>query len=115
TSRRFFVNYTRRPDGHKVVSRYRRMASNPLRADAASRFDLRWPGGQTFIVQPFANHNADDLQFGSDGYLYIPLGAEAAGTILIIAHGIRACRWARSCASMLTCPMRTSRRSEERR
>jgi glucose/arabinose dehydrogenase len=79
TSRRFFVNYTRRPDGHTVVSRYRRMASNPLRGDAASRFDLRWPGGQTFIVQPFANHNGGDLQFGSDGYLYIPLGDGGSG------------------------------------
>jgi glucose/arabinose dehydrogenase len=74
TSRRFFVNYTRRPDGHTVVSRYRRAASNPLRADPASRFDVRWPDGHTYIAQPFANHNGGDLQFGSDGYLYIPLG-----------------------------------------
>ena len=74
TSRRFFVNYTRQPDGHTVISRYQRSATDPLRADPASRFDLRWPDGNTFIAQPFANHNGGDLQFGSDGYLYIPLG-----------------------------------------
>ena len=55
------------------------MASDPLRADPASRFDLRWPDGKTFIVQPFANHNGGDLQFGSDGYLYIPLGDGGSG------------------------------------
>jgi glucose/arabinose dehydrogenase len=74
TSGRFFVNYTRKPDGHTVVARYRRSDANPLRADPASRHDLQWPGGNTYIAQPFANHNAGDLAFGSDGYLYVPLG-----------------------------------------
>ena len=32
--------------GHTVVARFRRSTGNPLVADAASRFDLRWPGGQ---------------------------------------------------------------------
>jgi len=57
TSRRFFVNYTRQPDGHTVISRYVRSASNPLQSDPSSRFDLRWPDGNSFIFQPFANHN----------------------------------------------------------
>jgi glucose/arabinose dehydrogenase len=74
TSGRFFVNYTRQPDGHTVISRYRRSSFDPLRADASSRFDLLWPEGTRYINQPFANHNAGDLQFGSDGYLYVPLG-----------------------------------------
>jgi glucose/arabinose dehydrogenase len=74
TSRRFFVNFTRKPDGNTVIARFVRSSSDPLRADPASRFDLTWPGGQSYIVQPFANHNAGDLQFGSDGFLYIPLG-----------------------------------------
>jgi glucose/arabinose dehydrogenase len=73
-SGRFFVNYTRQPDGHTVVARYRRSASDPLRADPSSRFDLRWPDGNRYIFQPFPNHNGGDLDFGSDGYLYIPLG-----------------------------------------
>ena len=74
TSRRFFVNYTRQTDGHTVISRYQRSVSDPVVATSGSRFDLRWPDGNTFILQPFANHNAGDLQFGSDGFLYIPLG-----------------------------------------
>ena len=74
TSRRFFVNYTRQPDGHTVISRT--CGRCPIRSWPlpASRFDLRWPDGNTFIFQPFANHNGGDLQFGSDGFLYIPLG-----------------------------------------
>ena len=78
-SGRFLVNYTRQPDGHTVVARYRRSASDPLRADASSRFDLLWPGGNRHIAQPFENHNGGDLAFGSDGYLYIPLGDGGAG------------------------------------
>ena len=79
TSGRFFVNYTRKPDGHTVVARYRRSDTNSLHADPASRLDLRWPSGLTYIPQPFANHNAGDLVFGSDGYLYIPLGDGGSG------------------------------------
>jgi glucose/arabinose dehydrogenase len=78
-SGRFFVNYTRQPDGHTVVARYRRSAADPLRGDPASRFDLRWPNGNRFIFQPFENHNAGDLAFGSDGLLYIPLGDGGSG------------------------------------
>jgi glucose/arabinose dehydrogenase len=85
TSRRFFINYTRQPDGHTVVARYLRSATDPLQADPASAFVLQWPNEmnpsvrQPFIAQPFANHNAGDLQFGSDGYLYIPLGDGGSG------------------------------------
>jgi glucose/arabinose dehydrogenase len=72
-SRRFYVNFTN-PDGHTVVARFERSPTDALRADPASRFDLRWGGGSPFIAQPFTNHNGGHLEFGPDDYLYIALG-----------------------------------------
>jgi glucose/arabinose dehydrogenase len=77
-SGRFFVHFTSATDGGTVVSRFTRSA-NPLVADAASRFDLRWSGGATTIPHPFANHNGGHLAFGSDGYLYIGIGDGGSG------------------------------------
>jgi glucose/arabinose dehydrogenase len=74
SSGRFFINFTDRA-GNTVVARFRR-SSDPLVADPASRFDLRWGGatGPTSIAQPFTNHNGGHLAFGPDGFLYIGLG-----------------------------------------
>ena len=69
----FWAKFTN-PAGNTVVARFRRSASNQFVADLASRFDLLWPGGERFIVQPFANHNGGHLAFGPDGYLYIGMG-----------------------------------------
>lgn len=63
---RFFVNYTRQPDGATVVAEYRR-AGGP---DAASRDERVL----LVVMQPESNHNGGMVAFGPDGYLYVGLG-----------------------------------------
>jgi len=64
---RFFVDYTRTPDGATVVAEYRVSSSDPDVADAAETVLLT-------VAQPFANHNGGMIEFGPDGFLYIGLG-----------------------------------------
>ena len=69
----FYVNYTRKStnaqqNGDTVIARYRVTGSNPNVADPASEQIV------LVVEQPAQNHNAGDLAFGPDGYLYIPLG-----------------------------------------
>ena len=76
TSGRFYVDFTN-PSGHTVIARFVRASATA--ADPASRFDLRWPSGLRYIVQPYSNHNAGNLAFGPDGYLYIGMGDGGSG------------------------------------
>jgi hypothetical protein len=67
TNGRFFVNYTRRPDGATVIAEYRVSSGNPNVAGTAETVLLT-------VSQPFANHNGGMIEFGLDGFLYIALG-----------------------------------------
>ncbi len=65
-NRRFFVNYTRRPDGATIVSEFR----------ASEDGSVALPGERRLLIvpQPFANHNGGMLAFGPGGALFIGLG-----------------------------------------
>lgn len=70
---RFYVNYTAGSgNGSTRVSRFR-VTEEPNVADPDSEEILYT------VVQPASNHNAGDLDFGPDGYLYIPLGDGGSG------------------------------------
>ena len=67
----FYVNYTR-SNGDTRISRFS-VANDPNTADPNSEVILM------DIPQPFWNHNAGDLEFGPDGYLYIGTGDGGSG------------------------------------
>ena len=70
----FYVNYTRRPDGATVVSRFSVSDDDPNKADPDSEEII------LTIAQPFRNHNGGQLSFGlRDGYLYIGMGDGGSG------------------------------------
>ena len=68
---RFYVNYTRKPDGATVVAEYRNEPSKN-QASGDERILL-------VVPQPYANHNGGMIAFGPDGYLYIALGDGGSG------------------------------------
>ena len=68
----FYVYYTYDPPGtnddRTRISRFTRSSGNANLANAASELVLME------FEQPFGNHNAGDMHFGEDGYLYIASG-----------------------------------------
>ncbi|MGE5431865.1 MAG: PQQ-dependent sugar dehydrogenase [Syntrophomonadaceae bacterium] len=69
----FYINYTAPSQLRSVIARYTVSKSNPDQADPNSRFILME------LLQPFENHNAGQLAFGPDGYLYIGFGDGGSG------------------------------------
>jgi glucose/arabinose dehydrogenase len=63
-----YVDYTQAPGGATVVSRFTVSTTDRNVLDPTSETVL------LTVNQPFANHNAGDLHFGPDGYLYVFLG-----------------------------------------
>lgn len=69
----FFVDYTTAGTRYDRVARYKVSASNPDAGDPSSELVL------INQLDEASNHNAGDLHFGPDGYLYISLGDEGDG------------------------------------
>jgi glucose/arabinose dehydrogenase len=68
----FYVNYIAN-NGDTVISRFSRDETNPLLADSNSEFII------LSFSQPYNNHNAGDMAFGADGFLYIASGDGGSG------------------------------------
>ena len=69
TNRRFFIYFTRKPDGAIVISECQRDPSSADKALAACVKDF-----MTIPHPNQSNHNGGMLAFGPDGYLYIGVG-----------------------------------------
>jgi glucose/arabinose dehydrogenase len=67
SNRRFFVSYTRKPDGATVIAEYHASLGDSNIADATETVLL-------VIPLPFAIHNGHMVEFGPDGFLYVGMG-----------------------------------------
>ncbi len=66
-NRRFFIYYTRQPDGAVTVAEYRASATDPNLAETTGTPLLS-------VTKRFTNHNGGTIAFGPDGFLYIGTG-----------------------------------------
>ena len=64
----FYVNYTDYGPKRNVIARYSVEPDNPNQADYFSSTVI------LEVNQPYNNHNGGQMEFGSDGYLYISFG-----------------------------------------
>ena len=67
SNRRFFVYYTRSPDGALVIAEYLVSSSNPNQAETTEAVILT-------VAHPQTNHNGGTIEFGPDNFLYVALG-----------------------------------------
>lgn len=73
TNRRFFVYYTRQPDGAIQIAEYQTSATDANVADTTEKIIIS-------ILHPtFGNHNGGTVAFGPDGYLYAGPGDGGSG------------------------------------
>jgi glucose/arabinose dehydrogenase len=71
----FYVNYTHRDGDNEIYTRISRfqVTSNPNIADSDSETII------FTVKQPYPHHNAGDINFGQDGYMYFGLGDGGSG------------------------------------
>lgn len=69
----FYVDYTAATPRRTVIARYSISSENPEVADKSSELVI------LEVPQPYSNHNAGQLLFGLDGYLYITMGDGGSG------------------------------------